>query len=136
MKCLQVNQALLKLLNLQSQYFPTQPHHSQALTGAAALSRCISGLSLIIWFWCSVSVREKWNYRINVNLIFHFITLVYLSNKCIQERKYKIEQRPLQFIYWITAVPAESIRCVLITQVQAFLLILPSPCFSFNYPTH
>lgn len=136
MKCLPVNQALLKLLNLQIQYFPTLPHHSQSLTGAAALPRCISELSLIIWFWCSVSVREKWNYTISVNLIFNFITFVYFSNKCIQERKYKIEQRPLQFIYWIIAVPAESIMCVLITQVQAFLLILPSLCSSFNYPTH
>lgn len=76
-------------------YFTT-PNH---FTRAAALSKCISELRLMIWFWCSISVREKWNYRINVNLIFNSITFAYFWNKCIQEKKYKIEQRPLQFIY-------------------------------------
>lgn len=55
-------------------YFTT-PNHS---TRAAALSRCISELSLMFWFRCSISVRVKWNYRINVNLIFNSITFVLL----------------------------------------------------------
>lgn len=76
--------------------YSTTPKH---FTGAAALSRCISELRLIIWFWCSVSMREDWNYRINDNLIFNSIIFVYFWNKCIQEKKYKIEQKPLQFIY-------------------------------------
>lgn len=66
-------------------YFTT-PNH---FTRAAALSRCISELSLIFWFRCSISVRIKWNYRINVNLIFHSITFVYLWNKYTQERNIK-----------------------------------------------